>query len=276
MMRSFVGLAKTLNLSQAVEQLGSTRQTVRRHIPQLEAAMGTQLFEVDQRRYALTEQGARALPPAQILLDQGAVWYHGQFEHVAGMLKFSFENDSGWYYHQQQQPMDVLWACKSDLLRAAVKGWSMAEGQLESPALAAIRPYILVYRENTEGWICVEVGEKSLYSNWSGWAQARSSVGRSLNSLPGGEAVSSLVDIPFQEINLGRSIRLDQVVTELPLGGPEGPMRMIAFDRLLMGVQLPDGSHAVVSVVDRACEIRVSGIGQEILKEVADEAHVDF
>ena len=37
MIRSFTTLAQTLNLSHAVAELNSTRQTVRRHISQLEA-----------------------------------------------------------------------------------------------------------------------------------------------------------------------------------------------------------------------------------------------
>ena len=181
MMRSFSALARTLNLSQAVEELGSTRQTVRRHIAQLEEAMGEQLFEVQQRRYVLTERGERALTPAQVLLDQSLVWYRGQFEHVAGMLKFSYKADNGWIYHQQQQPMSVVWSCKSKLLRAALKAWTASEGQLESEEMAKVRPHIVVYRENADKWICVEVGEKSFYSAWFGWVRARSSVGRSLN-----------------------------------------------------------------------------------------------
>jgi len=276
MMRSFAALARTLNLSQAVEELGSTRQTVRRHIAQLEEAMGFNLFEVQQRRYVLTDEGARALTPAQVLLDQGLVWYRGQFEHVAGLLRFSCKDESGWIYHQQQQPASMLWSCQSKLLRAAVKAWTAAEGQLESENMAEIRPYIVVYRENMEGWICVEVGEKSFYSTWFGWARARSSVGRNLNEFPGGGAVASLVDAPFQDISVGHGIRIDQVLTKLPMGGEDGPMRLIAFDRLLMGVQLPDGSPAIVSVVDRACKLRISDIDPKILEGVPDEARIEF
>ncbi|WP_299412974.1 LysR family transcriptional regulator [uncultured Sulfitobacter sp.] len=276
MMRSFSGLAETLNLSQAVEELGSTRQTVRRHIAQLEEAMGFKLFDVQQRRYVLTDRGARALAPARVLLDQGSVWYRGQFEHVAGMLKFSFDDGNGWMYHQQEQPISMVWSCKSDLLRVSLQSWAAAGGQLESPHMEKIRPHLVAYRDNAEGWICVEVGEQSFYSIWFGWAQARSSVGRSLNQFPGGSAVASLADAPFQAIGMGHGIRVDQVVTRLPLGGDENQMELIAFDRLLMGVQLPDGSPAIVSVVDRACEIRISGLNQEIMKRVPDIAKIDF
>jgi len=66
------------------------------------------------------------------------------------------------------------------------------------------------------------------------------------------------------------------VLTELPMGGEDGPMRLIAFDRLLMGAQLPDGSPAIISVVDRACEIRISDIDPLVLNSVPDEARIDF
>ncbi|MCX7566781.1 LysR family transcriptional regulator [Sulfitobacter sp. F26169L] len=275
-MRSFTALARTLNLSVAVAELGSTRQTVRRHIAQLEEAMGVKLFEVEQRRYVLTEKGMRALAPAQALLNQGVIWYQGQFEYVAGMLRFSFEGENGWVYHQQQQPLSTIWSCRSELLRAALKAWTLSEAMLESGHMATIRPYIVAYRENAEGWICVEVGESSFYSNWFGWAQARSSVGRNLNKFPGGDVLASLADAPFQDISTGRGVRLDQVLTKLPMGGEDGPLRFAAFDRLLMGVSLPDGSPAIMSVVDRACEVRISDVDSTILDNMPEEARIDF
>lgn len=275
MMRSFTALARTLNLSQAVEELGSTRQTVRRHISQLEEAMDGKLFDVQQRRYSLTDMGARALAPAQLLLDQGGVWYQGQFQNVGGMLRFSFEGKQGWEYHQQQQPISVVWSCKSDLMRAAVKAWTMSEGRIESQHLVQVRPYMLAYREIADGWICVEVGERSFYSNWFGWAQARSSVGRNLNQFPGGEEFASLANAPFTDIKNGHGARFDQIVSKMRLN-EDGPMQLIAFDRLLLGVQMPDGSHAIVSVVDRACEIRIADLDPKILEDMPKQAAVEF
>ena len=276
MMRSFVGLAKTLNLSAAVEELGSTRQTVRRHITQLEEAMGFKLFDIEDRRYVLTSRGSRALAPAKVLLDQGKVWYSGQFEHVAGMLKFSYESDSGWIYHQQQQPISSIWNLKSDLLRTALKAWTASEGHLESEEFSNVRPHIVAYRENAEGWICLEVGENSFYANWFGWAQARSSVGRNLNQFPGGDAVASLADAPFQDVRVSDGIRVDQVLTKLPSGRDGGEYRPVVFDRLLLGMRLPDGSPIIVTVVDRACGVRIAGMDAEILKDMPSEARIDF
>ena len=56
-LRSFTTLANTLNLSETVEILGVTRQTVRRHINSLEEMKGIQLLELRNRRYYLTEAG---------------------------------------------------------------------------------------------------------------------------------------------------------------------------------------------------------------------------
>ncbi|MEP1767887.1 MAG: LysR family transcriptional regulator [Sulfitobacter sp.] len=279
MMRSFVGLAEVLNLSQAVEELGSTRQTVRRHIAQLEDAMGMKLFLVEQRRYALTEEGERALKPAQVLLDQGAIWFQGQFEHVGGMLKFSVEDeedDTGWMYHQQEVPLGMVWSCESPLLRAALKAWAASSGELESEDMAKIRPHIVAYRDAPQGWICTEVGESSFYAKWFGWAQARSSVGRPLNQFPGGSAIASLVDAPFQSVSVGEGARVDQVVTKLRFGGLDGPLEVIAFDRLLLGMKLPDGSPVIVSVVDRSCQIRVTDLDPGYLGKVPDFARIEF
>lgn len=275
MMRSFTALARTLNLSQAVEDLGSTRQTLRRHISHLEEAMGCKLFDVKQRRYALTQEGERAVAPARLLLDQCNIWYQAKFQSVGGMMRFSFEGQTGWIYHQQQLPMSVAWSCRSGLLKAALKAWTSGEGKLETDDMAPVRPYILTYREISDGWICVEVGEKSLYSNWFGWAQARSSVGRNLNQFPGGEEFASLANEPFRDVRDGHSVRLDQVVTKMQLNG-EGPLQYIVFDRLLMGVQMPDGSPAIISVVDRACEMRIADLDQGILDQMPQSARVDY
>ncbi len=275
MMRSFTTLARTLNLSQAVEQLGSTRQTVRRHINQLEEAMQVRLFDVQQRRYTLTPEGTRAVAPAQMLLDQGEVWFRGAFDSVGGMLRFSHNDPRGWKYHQQEQPMSSVWTCRSKLLRTALQAWSRSEGHLESPELAVVRPYILAYREIADGWICTEVGEASYYSNWFGWAQARSSVGRRLSQFQGGQEFASLANGPFQAIKNNHGVRMDQVFMKMQMAEGE-PFHHLVFDRLLMGVRMPDESPAIISVVDAACKIRILDLDEAILDDVPERSRVDF
>ncbi|MEQ6249060.1 LysR family transcriptional regulator [Sulfitobacter sp. HNIBRBA3233] len=275
MLRSFTVLARTLNLSQAVEELGSTRQTVRRHISQLEEAIGGKLFEVEHRRYALTELGERATTPAQLILDKGEAWYNGNYDFIGGMNRFSHDEQDGWGYHQQEQPLSGVWEGRSDLMRAAVCDWATAQGQLEHPAMQRIRPYMIVYRDSLDSWICTEIGEKSFYANWFGWAQARSSVGRPLDQFPGGDRFANLINIPFADIQSRRGLRLDQVLLYVPRSDG-GPRDMLVFERLLMGGRLPDGSPALISIVDRPCDLRITGVDPAVLDDMPLSAAIDF
>lgn len=275
MMRSFTALARVLNLSQAVEELGSTRQTVKRHIAQLEEAMEAKLFEVEQRRYVLTDFGRRALEPAELLLAQGKIWFDGSFQHVGGLLRFAFESETGSQYYQQQLPISSIWQGESSLQRAAVKAWGMSEGKLESRHMAQIRPYLLAYRENSEGWICTEVGEESFYSNWYGWAQARSSVGRNLKGFQGGKEFASLADRPYKDIASTHGIRLDQLMVQ-SVSEEDDTVTTVMFDRLMLGVRMPDNSPAVISVVDRTRSVQIEGLSEDILDKIPARAAVNF
>lgn len=271
MMRSFAMLAETLNLSHAVMELQSTRQTVRRHITQLEEHMGVSLFTVEDRRYQLTDAGRAALGPALSIIAQGQSWLRGQVTHIEGMERLSYEDPNGWIFHQQQRSIDTVWTGKSDLLRAGIRAWAAAGGALEDPAFAAVRPYILVFRETPGGWICVELGEGSFYANWYGWATARSSIGRSLNQFPGGAEFGRLTNVPFQEIQETKTVRVDQVLTKMARV-PGDTQYHVAFDRLMLGVRLPDGSPAVVSLVDRASELVIDGVDPGLMADMPDDA----
>ena len=57
MLQSFTALGQTLNLSKAVEQIGVTRQTIRRHVNDLEQLKNEKLFELHDRKYTLTAAG---------------------------------------------------------------------------------------------------------------------------------------------------------------------------------------------------------------------------
>ena len=275
MLRSFTTLARTLNLSHAVEELNSTRQTIRRHISQLEDLRGERLFDVINRRYELTEAGNAALPSALSLLGHGRLWLRGQIRDVDGLMGMSYQDDSDWYYHQQQQPISVAWSSKSPLLRAAIQCWAETEGALEHPKMMQVRPYVLIYRDTAAGWICTEVGEKSFYSNWWGWAHARSSVGRALTQFPLGPELARVMDVPLREVQTTSGMRIDQVVTRVPrtVGGEA---EHLAFERLLLGCQMPDDSFALMVVVDRPDVIRVNGLTQSALEGMPSDIFVDF
>ena len=96
MMRSFTVLA-------------STRQTVRRHIAQLEELMGVTLFAVDDRRYHLTARGEEALPEALEIMARGKTWALGDLRSVGGLMRLSHEQPNGWTFYQQQQSLTQIW-----------------------------------------------------------------------------------------------------------------------------------------------------------------------
>jgi biotin operon repressor len=258
MVRSFVILSRTLNLSHAVEKLGSTRQTVRRHIQQLEALAGTEYFYVVDRRYQLTEAGLEALPEAENILARCNVWAKGQVRHKGGMPLFKQARPHGGCFLQQQKPLRTIWGSDRPLLAAALKAWTLAEGALESPHLSRVRPFAMVYRRSPNGWICVELGEQSSYASWFGTANARSSVGRVLGDLPGGSDFAKMVTLPFSLVEREGHPRLDHVYTQVPRTADAPPVQ-ICYTRLLLGCHFPDGSFALVSMVDRHNDIDISG-----------------
>ncbi len=258
MVRSFVMLAQTLNLSHAVAELKSTRQTVRRHIAQLEDMAGEALFVIDDRRYQLTDAGQEALPEAQNILARCNVWARGQVRHQDGMPLYAANFPNGGNFYQQQKPINTVWTSDRPLHAAALKAWALGEGELDSPEFQHIRPYAMVYRNSPNGWICVELGEQSSYVSWFGLANARSSVGRVLGELPGGPDFGRLLSMPFHEVEQEQNARVDHIYTQI-VRGPDGQLEQICYVRLLLGCRFPDGSFALVSIVDRHNGIDIAG-----------------
>ncbi len=276
MVRSFTVLADTLNLSQAVRLLGSTRQTVRRHIAQIEEFLGAPMFEVDERRYKLTQRGEEALPEAREFLARGKVWIKGNTRSTGGLLRLSHEIPNGWNFYQQQRPLTQIWDGESEMIKEAFSAWVQSEGRLEHENFQQIRPYVLVYRDSPSGWICIEVGQESFYTSWWGWENARSSIGRPLGNFPGGPEFEAMLDFPFREVQANGGVRLDEVVTQMPRNTAGGELIPLAYKRLLMASRFPDGSFALISAVDRSRHVTISGLDQDAMVGMPEDAIVGF
>lgn len=262
MIRSFTTLSRTLNLSHAVKELGSTRQTVRRHIAQLEEVKGVELFSVVDRQYFLTEAGRRALPEAEEILARGRAWLGGQIENVNGLRRFRIDMPGEWTFWLQQQPMCEIWTSERALLRECFRAWALAGGDIEHEAMSHVRPYFMVYRDSPSGWICVEIGDESSFVSWYGWAHARSSIGREIEKLPSGDSLSSLLTEPFDDVATHQSARMEHVFVQLPRE-TDGPRVPLSYKRLLLGGRFPDGSFALIAAVDRCKEIDIDGLDPE-------------
>lgn len=270
MLRSFTTLARTLNLSHAVNELGSTRQTLRRHIDLLEAAKGEPLFRVEERRYILAPAGQRALPDALDILARGGAWLAGGLRERDGLQWLHEILPDGAGYWQQQRPLGDMWLSERVLCRHAAQAWGASEGAIEHDAFARIRRYGMVFRKHGEEWICVEIGEDSAFAEWFGQTAARSSLGLSIDQMPLRDGFARMLMVPYAATFEGQSIRVDHVCTYQPreLGGQLIP---ISYQRLLLGMRLADDTPVVVAVIDRCHDVNIDGLNPQFSARMADK-----
>lgn len=267
MVRSFTTLARTLNLSHAVVSLNSTRQTVRRHIKQLEQIKGEALFSLENRQYRLTPAGERALPEAEDIIARGMAWVSGQSGLVGGLQYLRFVDVDGWCHYQQQHPISGVFCSENTLLGSVMAAWATAGGDLEHEALRAVRPFCTISRAVRDDWLFTEVGEQSSYVSWFGWKAARSSIGAGLSQMPGGIGFGRLVNAAYEEVRTTQSVRLDHIYTLFPLGD-DGVVTPIAYQRLLLGARYPDDSFAMLSLVRRTYDVEIKGVTDNMLRKM--------
>lgn len=270
MIRSFATLARTLNLSHAVKELGSTRQTLRRHIALLEEAKGVSLFEVRDRQYFLTDDGRRALPEAEGILARGNAWLSGQSSVLNGLQYLRHVEPDGWCHFQQQRPISDVFSSSSRMLQDIIRSWAEAGGELEHDAFQEVRPFCTVSRRHEGNWLFTEVGSDSGYVKWFGWKVARSSIGRGLAQMPGGDGFGRMVNHAYDEIESTQSMRLDHVFTLFPKGD-EGIMTPICYERLLLGARYPDNSFAMISVARFTYDVDIEGVTNEMLRQMPED-----
>jgi len=273
LLRSYISLAKTLNLSQTVRDLQSTRQTVRRHISLLEKQKGAALFCLKDRQYRLTEAGQSSLQEAENLMLRAEAWFSNQTVQINGLAHLAFDpkkSGSDFCYYLQQHPFSRLWHDGSALLQTGFQLWAEAKGEIESPAFAKIRPYLVVFRQHGDDWICADIGEKSSYATWHGWEKQRSSIGREITCLSGGPAIAKLLTQPFLDVKQSASVRLDHIFMHREV--KDSPEKMPAsFQRLLMGCRFPDGSFALASLIDRTRNIKIEGLDDSLVNSMPEK-----
>ena len=184
MVRAFVVLSECLNLSKTCEILGATRQTVRRHITDLEAIKGEPLFSVENRQYSLTPFGKASVDDAKFILRQVETW-SGQSNlsknSTLGMESNEYTDHAGKVFYSQQHPVFRIGASGLPIMKSALAAWGNAQTQIENEAMAAIRPLSSCFSKRAQtGGVFVEVGKHSAYSRWFGWVWSKSAIGKLL------------------------------------------------------------------------------------------------
>lgn len=259
MLRSFVTLARFLNLSHAVEHLGSTRQTVRRHVEMLQSLRGEKLFAFVDRQYVLTEEGALSLVEAERILQLDDAWMRKEVRVVDGLTAVRYNTDTEAPYFSQQHPIDSIWTTGTPLLQKGLFCWVASRAQLEAPEFDTVRDYLLAYRRHHHDWLCINIGEKSSYATWLGWSWAKSAIGRPLSDDPMASAADQYVSDAYDNILLSGGVRVDHVYTKIARKHGDVP-EPISYQRLILRCMFPNGDHALVTLVDRTNSIQVAGV----------------
>lgn len=277
MLRAFVCLADCLNLSEASRQLAITRQTLRRHIDELECLRGTKLFELQHQRYTLSAAGATWLSEARDILDRCAAWNgHGRLSvrNVDGLEHASLLTADGFAFHSQQHTPASIPDHGVPLLKHMLCAWGQATASLDHPELDRLRPYLIIFRRTQAGWVFADVGKRSAYARWFGVAQARSAMGIALQEDGIGDEFNAFIARAYADIHDTGGIRVDHLQTYLRHPNCTRPLPL-QYQRLLAGCQFPNGRPAVAmmaAITDRVVidEIRNQpglGMSKDLLME---------
>lgn len=248
MIRSFVVLAKHLNLSAAVKELGTTRQTVRRHIEILSGYRGGPLFNLDERRYSISEIGERALPSAEEFLAQGEVWMNNLTKTTDNRQHIAYvDEETDNFYYVQEHPLTKIWEDKNPVFSTVLTAWAKNGGKFGSQELLEVEKWLVVFRKTGGNWLCTWVGADSAFAHVFGPEWARSVIGTSIQSFPGGSNMARLQTQAYEEVWARSGIRVDDLFARIS-PDPNDPRKPIAYRRLLLGGTFPNGDFALLSV----------------------------
>ncbi len=276
MLRALVSMSATLNLSKTCEELGATRQTVRRHLTELEQLKGEKLFEVVDRQYRLTAAGAAALDGAKSLLVQFDTW-SGQSalkrDMTDGLEKSAYTEPDGRTFYSQQHPVSSIATTGLPLIREALKVWGASETHIEHQAMAKIRPYTVLYRKGPAGWVFVDIGQESAYAKWFGWAWSKSAIGNLIDEDNVGDEFNEFIAGAYSKIYDEGGVRLDHLFAHLPKDG--GDALPVTFQRLLLGCAFPDGTPGLLVLAVITSKVEIDALSPEARPVIPNDLAMD-
>lgn len=276
MIRVFVSMSQTLNLSKTCREMGQTRQTVRRHLTDLEEILGHSLFEVTERQYVLTDFGKNNLASASRLLSGIDAW-SGQSQNQTlitnGLEENRFTDECGREYFSQQHSVSKIGEYSSPLITQALSAWAMSQAKIDHKSWANIRPYSVLYRKSLLGWVFVEVGERSAYSRWFGSDWAKSAAGKLMNEDDVGDDFNNFISGAYARIYDEGGVRLDHLYVHTQKD--DGEIAPATFQRLLVGGIFPDGTPAlsVIAVITR--NVRIDALTETHHVSMSEEYLMD-
>ncbi len=156
---------KTRSVSSTSEILGISRSTVRSHFDRLAQMLSG--GDAITRRGKITNEGERLYD--RIRHDLAALSQNLDNIAVTSPRRGQFA------WASQRHPIYLLddkTQCVP-IIYQAWQAWRSGNAGLESLAMRALVPWSLILRPWTEGWVLVEIGEKSSFATWFGAERAR-------------------------------------------------------------------------------------------------------
>lgn len=278
MLRSFATLSRTLNLTQTVEILGNTRQTVRRHIKLLEELKGVELLERKDNRYFLTEAGKACLVEAEIFLKEVDAWITGRVvksTRINGLDHLTFHDNKGAPFYAQQHPITHKLSRSLPLLKEGYKAWTEAAFEVEHLAMSHIKPYLVIYKKYQDTWFIAHIGDKSGYAIWMGWEWVKSAIGRPVTDSPTSPEMTRFVSESYSEVLELGTARLDHIYTHMKREKGAIP-QPISYQRLIFTCRFPDESFGVASLVGLTNKIDITQLDSSKTTKLPEELLMEF
>ena len=276
MLRAFVCMSRNLNLSKTCQELGATRQTVRRHISDLERIKGEQLFKVVDRQYYLTPLGQASLEGAKSILLHLDTWSGRSSlkkKFSQGLEASRYVDADGREFFSQQQPVSKIAFDGVPLVKSALIAWGNAETRIEHKAMEIIRPYSVLYRKGPAGWVFVDVGTESAYAKWFGWAWSKSAIGKLMSDDNVGDEYNEFISGAYSRIYEEGGVRLDHLFAYLPKDG--GDPLPVTFQRLLLGCVFPDGTSGLCVLAVITKKIAIDELKEQDRPNIPEELIMD-
>ena len=275
-LRSFLTLARNLNLSRTTKELNITRQSVRRHIDQLEEQVGARLFKMEDNEYCLTPAGKRWMSETANLLEQMDTLFGSSTTLVNGLPLVNIQVSEDHRFYAQQHPAVDVWANSTPpLIKKGLEVWVLSQGALDHHTMEVIRPYLLVYRQLKEEWICTEVGDRSSYATWLGSTWAKSAIGQTYEDDPIKSQADAFMVRAHRKVSQVGAPLYYHISTKFPRR-EFGELVPVNYQKLVLPCRFPNGSPAVVTLVARTDKISIEGLSSSDIAVTPQEDLMEF
>lgn len=236
--RSFVGLAAVKDVSVVADQFSTTRQTIGRHVHELENMIGCELFASIGARSELTDSGRLWTSRASEILDLAAPF----------MVGASVE---GPRYRSTQVPLRVLLdegSKSSPRLREFVNAWMRCDKRLASPDLARFCSELIVYERRNGAWYAKQIGENTALSDRYGIEDTTVGAGMRVTEIMSGADLHDEVSFLLDAVYTRGGVHFSEVSCRLvnPITGLREPM---LYERALVELTDDLGKPVIASLI---------------------------